>query len=112
MANLRVQVNGRDYAIACADGEEQHVRDLAAYIDGRLKEVVAQVGQLGETQLLLMTALNIADDLSGAVTQLESLQPDGSDPPTEAAADDAAAAAALDALAARIERIAARLEKT
>lgn len=109
MANLRVQVNGRDYAIACADGEEQHVRDLAAYIDGRLKEVVAQVGQLGETQLLLMTALNIADDLSGAVTQLEQVQADATPVP---ASDDTGAAAALDALAARIERIAARLENT
>ena len=108
MANLRVQVNGRDYAIACGDGEEQHVRELAAYIDGRLKEVVAQVGQVGETQLLLMTALNIADDLSGAVTELEQVQAN-----TEAApaSDDSGAASALEALAERVERIAARLEK-
>lgn len=109
MANLRVQVNGRDYAIACADGEEQHIRDLAAYVDGRLKELVQQVGQVGETQLLLMTALNIADDLSGAVSEIEDMQARG--PVAPAAADDGAAASALEALAARVERIAARLEK-
>ena len=78
----------------------------------RLKEVVEQVGQVGEMQLLLMTALNIADDLSGAVSALEDLQAQGGAAAAPApVADDGEAAKALDALAVRLERIAASLEK-
>ncbi|MEQ9638391.1 MAG: cell division protein ZapA [Alphaproteobacteria bacterium] len=112
MAQLSVKVNGRDYGIACADGEENHVSQLAAYLDSRVKEVVDQVGQVGEMQIMLMTALNIADDLSGAVSALEDIQSaGGATPEAVPAADDGEAAKALDALAARLERIAASLEK-
>lgn len=114
MAQLRVQVNGRDYAIACADGEEDHVRQLAAYVDGRVREVVGQVGQVGELHVLLMTALNIADDLSGAVSELEDLQQAEVAKPAAAApppADDGAATAAVVAEVERLERIVAALEK-
>jgi cell division protein ZapA len=111
MAQLTVRVNGRDYPIACADGEEEHVGQLARYLDARVREVVQQVGQLGEMQVLLMTALNIADDLAEAVTRLEE-QPPPAAQAAPAAGESAEDAAAVAALAERVERIAAALEKT
>jgi len=64
LAQLTVRVNGRDYQIACDDGEEQHLLDLAGFVNRRVGDLVAQVGQVGEARLLLMAALLVADELA------------------------------------------------
>ena len=33
MANVDVEVGGRRYDVACRDGEEEHLRGLAAIVD-------------------------------------------------------------------------------
>ena len=50
-------VNGRAYTIACDDGEEDHLRELAAHVDAKVREVMETVGQVGDQRLLLMAAL-------------------------------------------------------
>ncbi|HZD25039.1 MAG TPA: cell division protein ZapA [Alphaproteobacteria bacterium] len=105
MAQVSVRVNGRDYLIACQDGEEQRLTELADYVNSRVGELVDSVGQVGEARLLLMASLMIADELSEAYHAAEAAPPGQPAPPPEAADP------ALDELAARIERIAAQLEK-
>ena len=61
MAQITVSVNNRTYSIACDDGEEEHLRDLARYVDAQVMELVRNVGQISESRLLLMGALLIAD---------------------------------------------------
>ncbi len=63
MAQLSVRVNNRDYQVACADGEEEHVRRLAADVNRRVGALVEQIGQVGEARLLLMTTLLLADEV-------------------------------------------------
>src|SRR5258707_10278867 len=70
MPLVNVMVNSRAYTIACDDGEEDHLRELAAHVDAKVKELLASVGQVGETRLLLMAALLIADEHHDAATQL------------------------------------------
>lgn len=103
MAQVDVSINGRDYRIACDDGQEQHLTQLAAYVDRRVSELVAAVGQVGEARLLVMVSLLIADELSEAYAGMETGQPQ---------AEEAVArlAEATEALARKIESIAARLE--
>ena len=43
MARVSISVNGNTYEIACADGEEQHILDLAGILDGRVDELVAAI---------------------------------------------------------------------
>jgi cell division protein ZapA len=110
MAQIDVTINGRGYRIACDDGQEDHILQLAAYIDKRVAELVSAVGQAGEARLLVMASLLIADELSEAFAELEAKeQPKGAAGETVARAE-ASLAAATEALAARIEAIAARLE--
>src|SRR5271168_453141 len=70
MPLVNVMVNGRAYTIACDDGEEDHLRDLAGIVDAKAREVLSSVGQVGDSRLLLMAALLIADEHHGAQSQL------------------------------------------
>ena len=70
MPLVNVMVNSRAYTIACDDGEEDHLRELAAHVDDKVRELLGSVGQVGETRLLLMAALLIADEHHDAATQL------------------------------------------
>jgi cell division protein ZapA len=61
MPLVNVTVNDRAYTIACDEGEEDHLRELAAHVDSKVRELTDSVGQAGEQRLLLMAALVIAD---------------------------------------------------
>jgi len=62
MPLVNVMVNNRAYTIACDEGEEEHLKELAAHVDVKAREVLASVGQVGDTRMLLMAALLIADE--------------------------------------------------
>ena len=62
MPLVNVMVNNRAYTIACDEGEEEHLKELAAHVDAKAREVLASVGQVGDTRMLLMAALLIADE--------------------------------------------------
>lgn len=103
MALVTVSINERAYQIACRDGEEERVRSRASELDQRVRKLSAAVGQVGDALLLVMTGLLLSDEVADAKAR------------TAAPADnrdeiDAALATAVEALAARIDGIAERLE--
>ena len=63
MAQVDVSVNGQSYRIACEDGQEDRLVDLAAMVDEKVLDLVNQIGQVGSNRLLVMAALVIADEL-------------------------------------------------
>ena len=63
MAQVNVSVNGQSYRIACEDGQEDRLIDLATMVDEKVLELVNQIGQVGSNRLLVMAALIIADEL-------------------------------------------------
>ena len=66
MGQVVVKVNGRDFALSCADGQEPRIRRLAQYVDAKIGEFTKALGQVGEARLILLAALVIADELSDA----------------------------------------------
>lgn len=110
MPQVSVSINRRSYRIACEEGQEAHLTKLASFVDQRVGDLVAAVGQIGDTRLMVMTSLLIADELSDAEVELEKLRSHGSD--VAPAPVDAADAADIEELVGRIEAIAARLEQT
>jgi cell division protein ZapA len=108
MAQVNVTVNGRSYSIACDDGQEAHLVRLSRYVDQRVGELVAAVGQVGEARLMLMVSLLLADQISDAYGEIKRL---GGKTDEERVADEESLAASLDLLAKRIESIALRLEQ-
>ncbi len=108
MAQVTVEINGRRYQIACDDGQEAHLTRLANYIDRRVAELVAAVGQIGDARLLVMVNLLIADELSDAYSELEHLRGDAT--PTERPSEEDLASR-IEALARRVESVALGLEE-
>ena len=114
MPLVNVMVNGRAYTIACDDGEEDHLRGLAATVDAKAREVLGSVGQVGDTRLLLMAALLIADEHHALNAKLAesgdgTLRKEQSEISEKAEKAEALAADALEAAARRVEDIAVRL---
>lgn len=63
MGQVTVTLNGRSYRLACADGEEERLKSLVSILKQKLDKIVGDFGQIGETRLMLMSALLIADEL-------------------------------------------------
>lgn len=63
MAHVTVTVSGRTYKMACRDGEEQRVLDLAAEVDAYVQKIRGNMRLVPEDRLFLMAALMIADQL-------------------------------------------------
>ncbi|MEO5336377.1 MAG: cell division protein ZapA [Magnetospirillum sp. WYHS-4] len=110
MAQVIVTVNGRRYEIACDDGQEAHLMRLGAYVDKRVSELIAAVGQVGDARLLVMVSLLLADELADIYSEMEKLKVTNKGAAARMDAEDALGDG-LEALASRIEGIAARLEQ-
>lgn len=109
MGTVTVEVNGRAYVVGCEDGQEGHVETLAQIFDAQVREVGAQVGQVGELRLFLMAALLTADELADTRTRLTEAEEALSRFDGDRAGIEARAADAIDAAAQRIEALAAKV---
>lgn len=76
MSELRLLIGGREYDLACNDGEEGHLRNLARTLDGRLRALSESVGKASESQLLILVALMLMDELQDAKNSNEQLRHD------------------------------------
>ncbi len=111
MAQVTVTINDRRYNVACDDGQEAHLSRLGAYIDRRVSELVAAVGQIGDAKLLVMVSLLIADELSDAYAEMETMKSGGKGAAAAAAAE-VRLGESLEKLSERIESIAESLERS
>jgi cell division protein ZapA len=102
MASIEVEIAGRKYSVACRDGEEAHLRSVAAIADKRARDAAEALGSLTETRQLLFTTLLLADDV-------QDMRSGGKGAPPPPAVDEGLAGA-LESLADRVEALARRLE--
>jgi cell division protein ZapA len=107
MAEVDVTINGRSYAMACDDGQEEHLAGLGAYVADRVRGLAESYGQVGDARLLVMASILIADELSDLREEIDELRSSLQD---RLAASEASIADRLDALAGRLESVAAGLE--
>jgi cell division protein ZapA len=112
MAHVSVTINGRQYRMACEDGQENHLIWLSGDLDRRIGQLRAQFGEIGDMRLTMMAALTVGDELVEAGKRLRRLEEelaalqDARAVATERAqATQAAVAAALNSAAERIERV-------
>ena len=77
MGQVTVRVNGYSHTIGCKDGEEQHVQDLIAQIEEKVRVIRAMGGQFSESRMLLHVALLLADEANDLRIELARLRTQG-----------------------------------
>jgi cell division protein ZapA len=119
MPQVSVTINGRQFRMACEDGEEARVTHLAEDLDARIVQLRGRFGEIGDTRLTVMAALALADELSEVKEKLQRLEPELAKlqeasvlSADRAQATQAAVVAALNAAAERIESLTRRLNQT
>ncbi len=111
MAHVSVTINGRQYRMACDDGQEHHLARLAHDLDQRIANLRSTFGEIGDMRLTIMAALMVIDELSESRQRMHRIE-------TEFAGLQHARAAALDRseaaeadMAAALTSAAERIEK-
>ena len=119
MSHINVTINGRQYRMACEEGQETRLRQLADSFEARITDLRGRFGEVGDARLTVMAALTVADELLDArqrilaleeeLTALRDVRVVALD---RAKATQAAVAAALNSAADRIEKTTQVLNRT
>ena len=62
MANVNIKFNGKDFLLSCEDGQEEHLEELALYLDEKFTSLKSSLGNIGESKLLLITSISVLDE--------------------------------------------------
>jgi cell division protein ZapA len=118
MPHVTVIINARQFRMACEDGQEDHLRQLAKELDDRIVALRGQFGEIGDARLTVMAALMVADQLSETEKKLKRLEADlaGMQDARGAAAErtqatQAALVAAFNSAAERVEEMTKKLSQ-
>jgi cell division protein ZapA len=76
MTALRLLIGGREYDVACDDGQESHLKNLAKTLDSRVRTLSEALGKPSEGQLLMLASLMLTDELHDAKREVEHLRQD------------------------------------
>ena len=119
MTQVNATIAGRQFRLACEDGQEEHLQALAKDIDQRIIDLRRKFGEIGDTRLTVMAALMIADELAESMHKMRRLEEEiaalqdarvvASD---RAKAASAAVVGAFNSAAERIEGLTKKLNQT
>ena len=76
MATVNATIAGRQFRLACEDGQEEHLQALAQELDQRIEDLRKKFGEIGDTRLTVMSALMVADELAEATRKIRRLEED------------------------------------
>jgi cell division protein ZapA len=119
MNHVNVTINGRQYRMACEDGQETRLLRLAESLEARIEMLRGKFGEIGDARLTVMAALTVCDELSDAGNRIHSLEQEllaihdvREVAANRAKATQVAVANALNAAAERIEKTTQVLNRT
>ena len=119
MSHINVTINGRQYRMACEEGQEVRLLKLAENLEARVVTLRGKFGEIGDARLTVMAALTACDELLDAghrirqlEEELEGLRNARAVAADRARATQTAVANALDAAAERIEKTTQVLNRT
>jgi len=74
MPEVKIAIGGRQFEVACQEGEEHFLKSAAALLDAEASVLNNQIGRLPEPRMLLMAGLMLADKTAGIDEQLRGLE--------------------------------------
>ena len=105
MAQVTLRINGHAHTVGCKDGEEGHLLAMAEEVEKRIDKAKSLGVQSGESRLLVMAALLMADELHDLGLELQAARKGKPGTPERAKSER------ITRLAARAEAIAAQAEQ-
>ena len=112
MPQVAVQINGKTYRMACDEGQEAHLLDLAQRFDKYINQLKGSFGEIGDQRLTVMAGVMVTDELVEMQHKVQGLENElaklrtGSD---DTSSRDSQIADALNKTAERIESISGKL---
>lgn len=61
MPEIMISIGGRDYEVACQEGEEHYLKAAASLLNAEAQVLINQIGRMPESRVLLMAGLMLAD---------------------------------------------------
>src|SRR6202166_3971519 len=74
MNHINVTINGRQYRMACEEGQEARLLQLAESFETRIENLRGKFGEIGDARLTVMAALTVCDELLDAGDRIRSLE--------------------------------------
>ncbi len=74
MPSINVTINGKNYRMACDDGQEEHLEMLASEFDGYVNNLKGSFGDIGDQRLTVMAGVMVTDELLELKNQVSSLE--------------------------------------
>jgi cell division protein ZapA len=112
MSDINVVIAGKQYRMACEDGQEERLLGLAGEFENRIVDLRRRFGEIGDARLTIMAALMVSDELVDAHQKIEnmqnaigSLQHERDTLNERARTTQSAVAAALNSASGRIEKM-------
>ncbi len=119
MSHINVTINGRQYRMACEEGQEVRLLKLAESFETRIQDLRGKFGEIGDARLTVMAALTVCDELLDASSRIRSLEQELEElrgvrvaAADRARATQSAVANALNSAADRIEKTTQVLNRT
>jgi cell division protein ZapA len=116
MAQVTVTIDGKAYRMACDEGQEEHLMELAGRFDAYVVQLRQSFGEIGDQRLTVMAGIMVLDEFAelqkrvkGMESEIASLRKTRDDALVKADKNDAALTGALASLAERMEALAGRL---
>ncbi len=116
MAQVTVMIDGKAYRMACDEGQEEHLTELAAGFDRYVSHLKESFGEIGDQRLTVMAGIMVMDELSelrrrvkGIESEVESLRKTRDDALLKADKNDSALTGSLSEIVGRIEVLTEKL---
>ena len=116
MAQVTVSIDGKTYRMACEEGQEDHLTDLAGRLDRYVTHLKGQFGEIGDLRLTVMAGIMVMDELSefqkkvrGLEAEVETLRKTRDNALAKAEKTESDLAKAVDEVTGRITSLTAKL---
>jgi cell division protein ZapA len=74
MSHINVTINGRQYRMACEEGQEVRLLKLAESLETRIQSLRGKFGEIGDARLTVMAALTVCDELVDAGNRVRAME--------------------------------------
>jgi len=74
MPEVSVEINGRKFRMACEEGQQEHLLDLASRFNDQVEQFKGAFGEIGDNRLTVMAGIAVLDELAEAELRIEELK--------------------------------------